>query len=283
MGEMHLRLRPRPTRLASLGLFASLAVACSAASTPALTALPDGIPVPANASVVVGQAAGYDAGAALYAFTSNLGPGAALHQYAVQLSAAGFRRTGSSGTWALYRHGATIVAVQVAQSGPPTDVLVRVITPSGGGSAAAASAGSVSGGSPADRGGNAGGGAPVTVGTSAAGSAGAAGSSSGGGQGAGAASNGNALGNGAGSGGNPAPGANGAANANPGSNAGGNGSNPAPGANGAANANPGSNAGGNGGNPAPGANGAATPVPQPPPPHGQPVTPPSHATATPGA
>ena len=279
MEEMHLRLRIRSARLASAGLIASLAVACSATGTPALTALPDGIPVPADASVVVGQAAGYDAGAALYAFTSDLGPGVALHQYAVQLSAAGFRRTGSSGTWALYRHGATTVAVQVGESGPPTDVLVRVIVPSAGGPAGGGSAGSAPGSGSTGGAGSAGSAGGLGGGTSTAGSAGTAGSTGSGGQAAGAAANGNALGAG---GGNPEPGTNGAANGNPTSNAGGN---PAPGANGAANGNPTGNAGGN---PDPGANGsngqssATTPVPEPPPPHGQPVTPPGQATPSPG-
>ncbi len=239
----------RATRLISLAAIAVALTACStsAAGTGAPTGLPDGIPVPADAAVVVGQGGGYDAGATLYAFSSDLGPAAALGGYEAQLTTAGYARVGSSGPWQLYRLGATLVAVRAGQSGPPTDLLVRVTTsratpsPAGGGAQAGGS------------------------GSASNSTASGDGTGSGAAAGANGAANGNPASN---AGGKPVPGANGAANGNPASNAGGN---PVPGANGAANGNPASNAGGN----------HATPVPQPPPPNGQPAVPPGQVGRTP--
>ena len=288
-----------PSRATRLALLATRALAVAACSTSAAgpgtpSGLPDGIPVPADAAVVVGQGGGYDAGATLYGFSSDLAPAAALHGYGTQLAAAGYARAGTSGRWQLYRHGTTLVAIRTGESGPPTDLLVRVTTnpatpaPAGGGTQAG-SPGSASSGISNGHGG----GGSAATGTSGA--------------------NGNPAGN---AGGNPAPGANGNANGNPAGNAGGN---PAPGANsnGVPAATPGPNGaaaattapngnalGTGGGNPAPAANGAAngnaagnaggnsngsanghpkTPIPQPPPAHGQPVAPPGQAVATPGS
>ena len=274
---MHSRRPSRPARLAWLAAIALAIGACSTSaagpSTP--SGLPDGIPIPADAAVVVGPGGGYDAGATLYGFSSDLGPAAALHGYAAQLVAAGFARAGTNGPWELYRHGATLVAVRAGGSGPPTDLLVRITTLPATASPAGASA--QAGGSSGHSGGS---------------SAGAGSSKANGNPNPGA--NGNASGNR-----NPNPGANGNASGNglpaatpapngaagataaPNGNAFGAGNgNPDPGANG--------NAGGNG-NPDPGANGnaggnglpAATPVPQPDPPHGQPVVPPGQAGRTP--
>ena len=216
-----------PSRATRLAVLATLALALAACSTSTAgpgtpSGLPDGIPVPADAAVVVGQGGGYDGGATLYGFSSDLGPAAALHGYASQLAAAGYSPAGTSGRWQLYRHGTTLVAVRAGQSGPPTDLLVRVTTtpataPPAGGSARAGGSASASSGN-------------------GTGSAAAAGTSS--------------------------------ANGNPAGNAGGN---PVPGANGAANGNPAGNAGGN----------PATPVPQPPPPNGQPAVPPGQVGRTP--
>ncbi len=245
-------------------VFALAIAACSTwrASPSAPTGLPDGIPIPADASVVVGQG-GYDAGATLYGFSSDLAPAAALQGYEAQLTAAGFQRTGNNGPWQIYRHGTMQVAVRAGQSGPPTTLLVRVSTV------------------PATAAGDA----------STTGQAGSPSRASGtGGTGSGRAS-------GAGNGGvaphasgNPNPGANGASNGNAKNRGnltsisnGGGAPTAAPNGNAGGNPNPGSNAGGTGanGNPNPGADHSVTPVPQPPPPNGQPTTPPGQVGPTP--
>ena len=119
-------------RLGPLACLTAIAIAiagCTGLPPASLvaSALPDGIPTPSQAAVVVGQGGGYDAGARLFAFSSNLAPADAIHSYETQLTAAGFEPAGSSGTWALYRNGATVLAVRAGASGPPTDLLVRVM------------------------------------------------------------------------------------------------------------------------------------------------------------
>ena len=227
--------------------------------------LPDGIPVPADAAVVVGPGGGYDAGATLYAFSSDLGPAAALGGYEAQLTAAGYARVGSNGPWQLYRYGATLVAVRAGQSGPPTDLLVRVTTTRAtampaGGSAQAGGGGGVGGTGGAS---GAASGGPATGSSAAAGTSSANGNPNPGGQ-SGAKSNPNGNGKANGHPVAPTPAGVAAPTAAPNGNALGT-------ANG--NPDPGSNVGGNG-NP-------ATPVPQPPPPNGQPTAPPGQVGRTP--
>ncbi len=129
------RVRRPSAWLLALLLGAPLVTACATQATDLVssTSLPDGVPVPSRASVVVGQGGGYDAGATLYAFSSDFGPTAALKDYEKELLAAGFTAEGSNGPWALYRHGAMLVAVRVGESGPPTDLLLKVTAGSGTG------------------------------------------------------------------------------------------------------------------------------------------------------
>ncbi|HEX5452086.1 MAG TPA: hypothetical protein VFW86_06810 [Candidatus Limnocylindrales bacterium] len=100
-----------------------LLLACSTAMTPERTR----IPLPDDAQVEVGGAGGgYDAGARLYAFVSSRTPDAALAAYASDLEAAGYEPAGRNGAWSMFTgHGRTI-AVNTGQTGPPTDLLVRV-------------------------------------------------------------------------------------------------------------------------------------------------------------
>ncbi len=123
----------------ALAVVALLAVGCSAqASLPAASVMPGGIPTPNDAAVVVGQGGGVDAGAPLYGFSSDLSPGQALQEYAAQLLLAGFAPAGQDGAWHLYARGRQIVAVQVGENGPPTDLLVRLLAAQAGKSPGAA-------------------------------------------------------------------------------------------------------------------------------------------------
>jgi hypothetical protein len=255
-------------RFSLLAFLTAIVVAlagCSglSAASPAASALPDGIPTPSEAAVVVGQGGGYDAGARLFAFSSNLAPADAMHHYEAQLTAAGFEPAGTSGTWTLYRNGVTLLAIRAGESGPPTDLLVRVMaaspassgTPETAGGTAGHGSSTGSGPNAGNGGANQGGGNPGTAGGNAANPTG-----------------GNAGGN---SGESPNPnsnaGGNSGASPNPNSNAGGNSG---------ASPNPNSNAGGNSGaSPNPKAP-DTTPVPRPDPPNGKPSAPPGQVKAT---
>ena len=242
MTHTHVQPRASGRHLAWLAVIALAVAACSSTapgSTTPSAGLPDGIPVPAEAVVVVGQDGGYDAGATLYGFSSDLAPADAARAYAAQLLAAGFTHAGRNGTWSLYRDGALLVAVRVGASGPPSDLLVRVTRLSAHPAPSATGSGGKGNGNLGTNGKPSGNGNPTLGG------------------------NGKPDGNPAavGGNGNPARGSSG----HPGANAN---ANP--------NANP-ANAGATG-NPDPGVSGAAaTPAPQPPPPHGQPLVPPGQA------
>ncbi len=280
-----LRAAPRALVLASMLTLA----ACSAASPFASTspALPDGIPTPSQAAVVVGEGGGYDAGTTLFAFSSNLAPASALERYEAQLTSAGFVAAGTDGAWRLFRHGQTLLAIQAGQSGPPTDLLLRL---SAGGSAAGSGGNGETAGSGGSTGGLPGGGG---TGPAAGGNAGRAGADrstatpnpGGNVPGVGSATGPAQAGDAAAPTTTPNPGGNvpGAGNtstnptatSNPGGNVPGAGNTSTdtvtPGTAPTATPNPGGNV--------PGAGNRATPVPQPDPPHGKPDAPPGQATS----
>ncbi len=279
-----------------LGLLAGLTAivialaGCSglSAASFAASALPDGIPTPSEAAVVVGQGGGYDAGARLFAFSSNLAPADAIHHYEAQLTAAGFEPAGSSGTWTLYRNGVTLLAIRAGESGPPTDLLVRVMTGSPASSGLPETAGGTVG-----HGSSAGGGSNGANGGASGGNSGGNSSNAGGNSGNAGGNSGNAGGssgnNGANSVASPNPngnaGGNSGASSNPNGNAGGNSvASPNPngnaGGNSGASPNPNGNAGGNSGA-SPNPKGPdKTPVPRPDPPNGKPSAPPGQVKAT---
>ena len=71
---------------------------------------------------------GYDAGAQVYGFSSEAPPSTTLSRYSSALLAAGYSARGSDGAWTVFEgHGVTI-EVQVGSSGPPTDLVVRVVS-----------------------------------------------------------------------------------------------------------------------------------------------------------
>ncbi len=255
MTDTHVQRHASGRHLAWLAVIALAVAACSSTApgpTTSSAGLSDGIPMPADAVVVVGQDGGYDAGATLYGFSSDLAPADAARAYAAQLLAAGFTRAGRNGTWSLYRNGALLVAIRVGASGPPTDLLVRVNRLSARPAPSGTEGRSAGNGYLGTNGKPNGNGNPMLGGNGKP--------------------NGNAAAVGSGAsptrGGNSDPGA----NANPNSNAN-------PNANGNANPNANANPGAGGTrSPNPIAGGAAaTPAPQPPPPHGQPSPPPGQA------
>lgn len=293
--------RPRPSRSAPRArralawvfaflLAAPLAAACStqADQLASSVSLPDGIPAPSHASVVVGQGGGYDAGAALFAFSSDLAPAAALKGYEKELAASGFTAAGTDASWVLFRRGRIVVGIRVGESGPPTDLLVTV-----SGNSRTGVSGGGNGSSQAGAGRSGPGGSPGWAGTRGQGNG--AGSSGGAGAGATADPGGNVPNGGR----DTDPGANAG---NPGANAGNPGATPnrdghvpAAGAtpsppSGAASDSSTDSSGSAGATPNPGTNipgaGAgktgATPVPQPDPPHGRaPSAPPGQTKPTP--
>ena len=112
---------------------AVLAAACATGGSgaPSQVALPSDIPMPAQATLVLGaQGGGTDANAVMYGFTSNLPPAEARLAYAAELRAAGYLPTGEEAGWFLFRNSAGVVlAISFGSSGPPTGIVVRVLPP----------------------------------------------------------------------------------------------------------------------------------------------------------
>ena len=110
------------------GLVVALSAAgCLATGPGAAPASTSRIPAPADAAVQIGASgAGFDDGAALYAYTSTLPPQQALARYGAQLLDQGYVTVGSAQGWQLYRGHGLMIAVSAGPDGPPTDLLVRV-------------------------------------------------------------------------------------------------------------------------------------------------------------
>ena len=270
-----------------------LAAACTAsvATGPSPAMLPTFLPMPADAVVIVGtDGPGYDAGAQVYGFSSELSPAQTLARYVEALGAAGYAAAGTDATWHLFRGRGYLIAVQVGSSGPPTDLVVRIQTeptsppatgnPGNGNSGGNGKPTSPPGNSNAGGNGKAGGQPSSPLGNSNAGGNGKAGGQPSSPPGNGAPSgsqtgNGNAGGNGKAGGQPSSPPGN--------SNAGGNGK-----AGGQPSSPPGqSNAGGQPSGPpgqGPAAPGGPSLVPQPDPPHAVPTAAPAaSATTTPSS
>ncbi len=133
---MNVRAGSFARRLVLLATAGFLAAACagSVSSEPSASGFPSGLPVPVDATVIVGtNGPGYDAGAQIYGFSSELGPSETLQRYVTALGTAGYVASGSDGTWRLFEGQGLKIAVQVGSSGPPTDLVIRVTElPTGG-------------------------------------------------------------------------------------------------------------------------------------------------------
>lgn len=110
-------------------MLAAVAAGCAAGSaSPSAGATLGPIPFPTLARLEVGQSGpGYDAGAALYGFTSSRTPAATLTDYTLALEAAGYTASGQEAGWYVFQRGPILVTVHVGPEGPPTDLLVRVV------------------------------------------------------------------------------------------------------------------------------------------------------------
>ena len=112
---------------------AVLAAACATGGSGAASqaVLPSDIPMPAQATLVMGaQGGGTDANAMVYGFTTNLPPAQARLAYVAELRAAGYLPTGEAAGWFLFRNSAGVVlAISFGSSGPPTGIVVRVLPP----------------------------------------------------------------------------------------------------------------------------------------------------------
>ncbi|MHB8398190.1 MAG: hypothetical protein ACYDCI_04565, partial [Candidatus Limnocylindrales bacterium] len=97
-----------------------------AAITSPPAPMPVGIPAPMNAAFV-GGSPGYDSGAQVFAFSTQLPPAEAARAYATTLAAAGYVAVGVEGAWQYFRSATALIAFEVGTSGPPTDILVRVM------------------------------------------------------------------------------------------------------------------------------------------------------------
>ena len=122
-------LHSRPLAFVTLTI-AMVIGACTAGaavtSAPAPAPMPVGVPAPVNASFA-GGSRGYDSGAQVFAFSTQLPPIEATHAYAATLVAAGYTAVRVEGTWRYFRGATALVAFEVGTSGPPTDLLVRVM------------------------------------------------------------------------------------------------------------------------------------------------------------
>jgi hypothetical protein len=121
-------LRSRPLTFATLTI-AMVIGACTtgAAITSAPAPMPVGVPAPVNASFA-GGTGGYDSGAQVFDFSTQLPPAEATRAYAATLVAAGYEAVGTEGAWRYFLGATTLIAFEVGASGPPTDLLVRVMT-----------------------------------------------------------------------------------------------------------------------------------------------------------
>lgn len=129
MHQRHMTARRSWPVLAGGFVLAAVAAGCAAGSaSPSAGAVLGPIPFPTLARLEVGQSGpGYDAGAALYGFTSSRTPAATLADYTLALEAVGYTASGQAAGWYAFRRGPILVTVHVGQEGPPTDLLVRVV------------------------------------------------------------------------------------------------------------------------------------------------------------
>jgi hypothetical protein len=109
---------------------AVLAAACAGPVDPAPGSpdLADRVPAPAGASEVRPGNRAADGGQPVVGFESPLPPAEALASYRATLAASGFTEVGADGAWHLFSDGTQTLAVRVASSGPPTSIVVRVVT-----------------------------------------------------------------------------------------------------------------------------------------------------------
>ena len=103
------------------------AACASGAATPSAPArMPVGVPAPVNASLAVAST-GYDGGAEVLAFSVWSSPTEAARAYAATLKEAAFVAAGTEGAWQYFRGATALIAYETGSTGPPTDLVVRVM------------------------------------------------------------------------------------------------------------------------------------------------------------
>ena len=118
-----------PRVILSLAIALAIAAACTAHDRPAgpVAATPAMV-VPDGAAIDVGtDGPGLDDGVPFFAFRSPLSPSATRTSYARDLVTAGYEARGDRDGWTLYVRGTDRLAVRVADTGPPTSIVVKVL------------------------------------------------------------------------------------------------------------------------------------------------------------
>lgn len=132
--------RRTPVHGVRLPLYASLALAIAGVVACAPQDTPTGL-VQASAPVVVPQGAvldvgasgpGLDDGVPFFAYTSDLAPEETRASYAADLAAAGFTSREDGDGWTTYTRGAERLRVKVGETGPPTSIIVKVMSSGAG-------------------------------------------------------------------------------------------------------------------------------------------------------
>ncbi len=133
-----MRTRGGRSLVVAVGMAAAILVAACAG--PASLAVPGPIatphvPTPADATMVGSGGQAADDGQPVFSFASSLAPGDALASYRATLAASGFTEVGTDGAWRTFTDGFEVLAVRVASDGPPTSIVVRVVSVGGSPSA----------------------------------------------------------------------------------------------------------------------------------------------------
>ena len=118
-----------PRVILSLAIALAIAAACTAHDRPAgpVAATPAMV-VPDGAAIDVGtDGPGLDDGVPFFAFRSPLSPSATRTSYARDLVTAGYEARGDRDGWTLYVRGTDRLAVRVADTGPPTSIVVKIL------------------------------------------------------------------------------------------------------------------------------------------------------------
>lgn len=119
-----LRSGPLTFATSTIAMVAARSTGAAIASVPA--PMPVGVPAPVNTSFG-GGTGGYDHGARVFAFSTQLPPTQATRAYAATLVAAGYQAVGTEGTWRCFLGAAALIAAEVGASGPPTDLVLRTM------------------------------------------------------------------------------------------------------------------------------------------------------------